>query len=376
MCYFFRGGVDKKRIRFLCNAVERAGRFRIAYFVDDKIGGQPDLNGIPVVTSEEWLQRDSAREMEIIIDDDKDEPVIQRILTLGYSNEQIQLASDVIREAMDREYQLFLQKYENVEENVPIHITATKIMEELQKAGCEIVNYRIDKEDYQEYLKKTDYETNYPAYLNEFQKNLPSKTVQHYVSYKLLNMKSGTVYVDIASSNSVFSDIAERLCDVKAYKQDIGYQWGIHGNRIGSYASSVPMPDHSVNYMALHCSLEHFEDNEDFKFFEEAYRLMPIGGKVCIIPLYLADEYVIQTSPCVWLNKYAVYDKAPELDHRAKISINNSICQRQSKFLSVGILKEELLDKYHEKFRIQVYYIENCREVKGANPFALLLEKK
>lgn len=373
---FLRGGVKKNRIKFICNAAERSGKYQIAYFVDDPIDHHFDANEIQVITSEELLQRDTRKQMQVIVDGSEDGDPFQWALHLGYPTENITLAEDIIKEAANQEYQLFLEKYEHVEENVPIRIHATEIIDGLKKAGFEVVNYRIDQDDYREYLERIDYEKNYPSYLNEFGEHLPSKTVQHYVSYQLLHMNSGAVYVDIASSNSVFSDIAERLCHVKAYKQDIGYQWGIHGNRIGSFASSVPMPDHSVDYMALHCSLEHFEGNEDFKFFQEAYRLMPVGGKVCIIPLYLADEYIIQTSPSVWLYKYTVYDKAPELDPRAKISINDSICQRQSKFLSVDILKEELLEKYSDKFRIQIYYIENCREVKGANPFALLLEKK
>lgn len=376
MCHFFRGGVKKNRIKFICNAAERSGKYKIEYLLSDCADKNADADKIRIITSKELLKMDAMKQMQIIVDGNKEGDMFQWALQIGYPTDQITLADDMIKEAVDMEYQLFLEKYDNVEENIPIHINAAKIIDGLKAAGFEVVNYSIDNEDYQEYLEMIDYHNNYPAYLNEFKDNLPSKTVQHYVSYKLLNMKSGAVYVDIASSNSVFADIAERLCHVKAYKQDIGYQWGIHGNRIGSFASSVPMPDHSVDYMALHCSLEHFEGDEDFKFFKEAYRLMPVGGKVCIIPLYLADEYIIQTSPSVWLYKYTVYDQVPELDRRAKISVNDSICQRQSKFLSVDILKEELLEKYSDKFRIQIYYIENCREVKGANPFALILEKK
>ena len=67
------------------------------------------------------------------------------------------------------------------------------IIDGLKAAGFEVVNYSIDNEDYQEYLEMIDYHNNYPAYLNEFKDNLPSKTVQHYVSYKLLNMKSHMV---------------------------------------------------------------------------------------------------------------------------------------------------------------------------------------
>lgn len=84
---------------------------------------------------------------------------------------------------------------------------------------------------------------------------------------------------------------------------------------------------------------------------------------------------MIMTSPKVWLNKYSVYIKAPELDPRAKISINETICQRQSKHFSAKILKDELLNKFKDQFNIKIYYMENFREFERAKPFALILEK-
>lgn len=275
----------------------------------------------------------------------------------------------------EEEYEKFLQQYNVVDENLKITITIPLILKKLKESGFNVVNYNISTEDYKDYLQKTNYVENYPKYLQEFGESLPKKTMQHYISYKLLDMCKSDVYMDIASSNSVFPQIVNKLCGAMTYRQDIRYKWGKHGECIGSFASEIPMPDESINYMALHCSLEHFEDNEDYNFFKEAYRLLTVGGKVCIVPLYLANEYVIMTSPSVWYNKYAVYTDFPKLDIRAKISINESIKQRQSKHYSVEILKEELLDKYSDKFDIVVYHIENASKFKGAYPFALILTK-
>lgn len=154
------------------------------------------------------------------------------------------------------------------------------------------------------------------------------------------------------------------------------YKTGVFNNTIGSWASDIPVEDASVNKIGLHCSWEHFEDDEDFRFLKEACRILKSHGRVCIIPLYMCDEYVITTSPCCWYNKYWFADSEyPRLDKRAKIFFNDSIKQRQSKTFSVEILKEEVLEKYRDSFDISIIYISNWEEIKGCRPFCLLMEK-
>ena len=275
------------------------------------------------------------------------------------------------------ELEEFKRHYETIGTDIKVTSTVPLILEKLKKFGFDVINYSIDEKDYCDYLRIVNYRENYPRYFREFGAALCQKSVQHYVSYRLLNMRKNSVYIDVASSNSVFPQIVKKFVgDLEVYKQDISYKWGIHQELIGSFASNIPMSDNSVDYMTLHCSIEHFEDNEDFKFFQEALRLLAVGGKVCIIPLYLADEYVIVTSPSVWKNKYSVYAEAPKLDTRAKICLNDSIKQRQSKCFSAEILKEELLDKYKDVFNITIYYIENADKIEGAKPFVLMLEKR
>jgi hypothetical protein len=43
--------------------------------------------------------------------------------------------------------------------------------------------------------------------------------------------------------------------------------------------------------MSLHCSFEHFEGWSDRDFILEAARVLAPGGRLCIVPLYLAPEY-------------------------------------------------------------------------------------
>lgn len=365
-----------KVVNTVCKCLRELGEYKPIYCVKDGAKNlEKECNGIEFITYEELMTEDAVKTMKIIIADDVQEQLYKRVLESGYSKDNIIFADDIIKEMFHKEYEAFCHKYECIGENIEITVNDKKITEDLIKYGFDVIKYHVDKNDYQYYLDQANYEEQYPAYLNEFKEGLSAKTFQHYISYKLLDMKKDDVYMDVASSNSVFPYIAEKLCGIKAYKQDISYKWGVNGNLIGSYASSIPMPDNTVDYMTLHCSFEHFEGKEDFDFIKESHRLLAERGKICIIPLYLADEFVIMTSPKVWLNKYSVYIKAPELDPRAKISINETICQRQSKHFSAKILKDELLNKFKDQFNIKIYYMENFREFERAKPFALILEK-
>ena len=103
----------------------------------------------------------------------------------------------------------------------------------------------------------------------------------------------------IASEGSPVPEIYQRLYGCATYAQDLAYAPGLHGNRIGSDAAALPLPDGSVTGIALHCSLEHFERDSDTGFIREAARILRIGGKVVIVPLYLHSTYSVVTDPLV-----------------------------------------------------------------------------
>ena len=182
-----------------------------------------------------------------------------------------------------------------------------EIKKKFEEAGFPVIEYVVNIEDYKSWLKEIDYPQNYSVYAETFGENLCKKQFQHYVSLELLGISKDTVVLDVASSASVFPEIVNKKYASVVYRQDIGYKWGLNDYVIGSFASDIPLPDSFIDNITLHCSLEHFEDKEDFNFFKEAYRILKNKGKVCVIPLYMADEYYIMTSPDVWLSKYKVY---------------------------------------------------------------------
>jgi ubiquinone/menaquinone biosynthesis C-methylase UbiE len=163
-----------------------------------------------------------------------------------------------------------------------------------------VVDFDIDVADYHNYLDAAGVYNNSMAYGGPGGRSFPEKTLEHYVAARLLDLGPDDVYVDIASQSSPASEGYAKLFRCKVYRQDLVYPAGLHGNKIGSDAAAMPVPDGLATAMGLHCSFEHFENDADMRFIKEASRVLRPGGRVCILPLYVAEQYTIQTDPAVW----------------------------------------------------------------------------
>jgi cold shock CspA family protein len=260
-------------------------------------------------------------------------------------------------------------------ENKP-PVDNTLILEQLMNYGINTRYFTIDFEEYFKWFEMVDYPRNYPKYVAEFPEGLllAQKSLQHYLSIKLMGIQSEGIYMDIASSNSVFPDIVLKYYGLQqVYKQDIKYKKGIHGNRVGGNAASLPLPNESIDHMALHCSWEHFEGNSDIEFLHEVGRLLKKGGRVCIIPLYLANEFLIQTSTCMW-GKDSNQD-IPVFDKDAILYVREEIRQRCMRSYDVKSLSYKILNAAPANLKLSVYYFENWGELHGCPIFALLGER-
>jgi SAM-dependent methyltransferase len=169
-----------------------------------------------------------------------------------------------------------------------------RIEARLVALGLAVRRYRIDVTDYRAYLARARYVEDAPDY---YAFNRAEKALEHYLSAQLLGLGERDIYVDVASEQSPVPEIFERLFGVTAYRQDLSYQPGVHRDRIGGDAAHMPVPDGFATAMGLHCSFEHFERESDAGFIREAARVLLPGGAVCVVPLYLSEDYAIQTDP-------------------------------------------------------------------------------
>lgn len=122
------------------------------------------------------------------------------------------------------------------------------------------------------------------------------KLLEHYVSHCEHNLKSDDIFIDIAASGSPYADILH-LKGIEAYRLDISYPAGIHDRKIGANAAKTGLPGNFCNAMSAHCAFECFSGDADIKAIAEAGRILRLGGKFVIVPLYLADEHIIEVSP-------------------------------------------------------------------------------
>jgi len=175
-------------------------------------------------------------------------------------------------------------------------IQQTKL--KLIKAGINVQPYTINVSGYHQFITKANYKH------GSYGSNFPEKTLEHYVAADLLGLKPSDTYIDIASGASPVPEIYHELFGCKTYRQDLSYPLGIHGGSIGGDACSIPLENHSVDKMALHCSFEHFEGNADIGFLKEANRLLSSGGKVCVLPIYFFSNYAAQTNPIMNLKEF------------------------------------------------------------------------
>ncbi len=158
-------------------------------------------------------------------------------------------------------YSDYFADYHKVLENTGLASHTEKIKEKFVHQGFNVYEYHISKREYDDYLTMARYD-DYPRYKQEFKSALPQKQLQHFLSLKLLGIDcpmQNKIIIDVASSNSCFPDIVKKSYNLTVYRQDLAYEEGIHGEKIGGFASSIPIQIESIDYITLHCSLEHFE---------------------------------------------------------------------------------------------------------------------
>lgn len=123
------------------------------------------------------------------------------------------------------------------------------------------------------------------------------KCLEHYMTYRLLNISAGNIYIDIASSRSPWSEILNAQGGIKAYRLDLSFPKGINGIDIGADAGNTKLPDGFASVLSLQCAYECFMGDADIRFVREASRILDRKGRYGIVPLYLSDVHFVSTSP-------------------------------------------------------------------------------
>lgn len=224
----------------------------------------------------------------------------------------------------------------------------------------------ISPEKYHAWLKQAKYPQ------NAYQGNFTEKTLEHYLTVELLSFNTTDIVIDVASCNSPFVDVIERTVGCQIYEQDIVYPPGIDGRRIGSNATHIPLPDHSVDKMTLHCSFEHFERTADSEFIQECGRLLVPGGHCAIVPLYIAERRFHLNNPICKDRDRLIFDTDTPVIRDPFWAMD-----RFSRFYDVQSFKERIVPHLGDSLQATIYFIENEKDVDPSCyvKFMLLLTK-
>lgn len=223
------------------------------------------------------------------------------------------------------------------------------IRNEIIQTQLPFKEYNIDIEDYYQYIRDAQYKIRYPDYYRD---NFFEKSFEHYLCYKILRLHKTNNFIDIASEHSPVSEIFSRLTGCKSFSQDIMYERGIHGNKIGGDASDIPIPDNFFKGAIATCSIEHFENDSDIRFMKEMERILAETGKCIIVPLYLYYKASCQTDP-----QYSVPGNV-RFDTGADIYCAKNWGNRHGRFYSVKTLMERLIEP-NKKMKFEIFLIKN-----------------
>ncbi len=236
-------------------------------------------------------------------------------------------------------------------EMVDLQAVAHQVRAMLGGRGINLEDFNPDVADYQRYFEQAEYATRYPEY---YKFNQVEKSLEHFICLRLLNLSASDVLIDIASEGSPVPEIMNRLTGCAAYAQDIMYEPGMNGNRIGGDACAMPLPAEFATAVTLTCSLEHFEKDADTALFKELARVLKLGGKVIVVPLYMNIVPGVFTDP-----RYSAATQVP-FDEGAMVycwEFHN----RHGRLYSAETLQSRVMEPVKTQFKFSVYEIDPQR---------------
>jgi SAM-dependent methyltransferase len=245
------------------------------------------------------------------------------------------------------------------------------IRNELIGVGAPVIRASLDPVGFAEHIRSYRYPRFYAGGAVAKGGAREWKILEYFASLQLLNIRSTDVVIDVASERSLFPDVVETLYGARVVRQDQMYPPGVHDDRIGGDASSMPVSPTCADKLVLHNSFEHFEGSRDTKFIQEAWRVLRPGGTVCIVPLYLSERHEILTDPLV--------DTVDvDWDPGAEVVDVDGYRNRFGRFYSPAALVARVLRPAEEcGFEVQVYEFENIRDLDLTSGlhFGLILTK-
>lgn len=216
--------------------------------------------------------------------------------------------------------------------------------------GVTVQDYQVDPQRFAHWVAQAQYPR--LAYLA----NREEKFLEHQVSVDLLDVNAPGMLVDVASCRSYFPDIMRRR-GFRVIAQDLSYPAGLHGDILGGDAAAMELPEESIDGVTLHCSFEHFEGDADTRFVSNIGRLLKPGARAVILPLYLHNEFLIETDPLISGGNVPV-------DDGARLTASFGYANRFGRHYDVAALRRRVLQPALDAgLNVVLHRIRGAKEV-------------
>ena len=229
---------------------------------------------------------------------------------------------------------------------------------QLQQSGVLVESYYVDVTDFKRWCQAANYPDSYGRGISV----RTEKLLEHYLSLMLLPpITPGSVIIDVACAGSPFAAAVQRMYDCTVYRQDLVYPEGIHRapdgiEQIGGNAAFMPVPGSFASGLVLHCAFEMFRGDNDSLFIQEAARVLQLGGRLVIIPLYLSSLHHHLVDPLA--DRRGVrYDPGARVVYRPGFYRVAS-----ARFYSVEAFIRRVME-HRSGMALKVIFVENQKEV-------------
>jgi len=213
----------------------------------------------------------------------------------------------IIEEKFDELFEIHLQlrKYASAFEKEKASywenkFVAQELSQRFENLGVPVEKIEISIQDFEEWMKMNL--TLVDFYSKSGDVGI-EKPLEHYLSWKYLNITASDVIIDVAAAGSPFARVL-RQKGIQAYRQDLSYRAGINGYEIGGDAGNMLVSDEFADVLTLHCAFECFQGDADVRFAQNVSRFLGKGGRVGIAPLYIDTIHFVKTSP--WCDKRSI----------------------------------------------------------------------
>jgi hypothetical protein len=246
-----------------------------------------------------------------------------------------------------------------------------EILRALDRLSVEVRPFPIDLSRFEAHVRSVGYPRAYAAGPLDEGGNRENKLLEYFLSLEILDVPPGEVIVDVASEHSIFPIVVREACRATVFRQDLIYELGVHGDRIGGNAAAMPVGDRFADALVLHNSFEHFEGSADTDFVAESWRVLKPGGATVIVPLFMSERHSNLSDPVVDRHGIA-WDPGAELIELPGLHY------RFGRFYDASALEERVLSPAREVgYELTILHFVNVKDVhpQASTYFALVLRK-